>query len=83
MSSIQLTSPTRPLLLPLWQLAVATIGPLFVVLFIWRVSGVPLLEKAAKKRWGDDPAFQAYVARTRLLAPLPKLGGFLTGYEEF
>ena len=46
-----------------------------------QVSGVPLLEKAAKKRWGDSPAYQAYLKRTRLLLPLPKL--FDDGFQEF
>ena len=36
-----------------------------------QVSGVPMLERIAKRRWGDDPAYHAYVARTRCLLPLP------------
>lgn len=41
----------------------------FVLLFI---SGVPLLEKSADKRWGKRTAYQDYKKRTRLLIPLPK-----------
>lgn len=48
------------------------ISPVFVFVLLTRVSGVPLLEKAAQERWGDDPAYRAYVARTRVLVPLPR-----------
>ena len=54
--------------------AAACVSPLFVSLLLQRVSGVPLLEQAAEKRWGGEPAFQAYKARTRRLLPLPQLG---------
>ena len=47
-------------------------GPLFVALLLLRVSGIPLQEAQARERWGDDAAFKAYVARTRLLVPVPK-----------
>lgn len=47
-------------------------GPLFVMLLLLKVSGIPLQEEQARARWGDDAAYKAYVARTRLLVPLPK-----------
>ena len=50
---------------------VALISPVFVYLLITRVSGVPMLEKRGMDRWGDDPAYQAYVERTSELVPLP------------
>lgn len=53
-----------------WQYA-ALISPVFITLLITRVSGVPLLEARAEKRWGDDPAYQAYKARTPRLIPRP------------
>jgi steroid 5-alpha reductase family enzyme len=43
------------------------------MLLLRYVSGVPLLERMAEQRWGSDPAFQAYKARTNLLVPLPPL----------
>lgn len=46
-------------------------SPLFVALLLTRVSGINLLDGIAKKRWGDDPAWQAYVARTPVLFPRP------------
>jgi len=53
-----------------WQY-VALISPVFITLLITRVSGVPMLEARAKKRWGDDPAYQAYRKNTSRLIPRP------------
>jgi steroid 5-alpha reductase family enzyme len=47
------------------------ISPLFVFLLLTRVSGIPLLERKAKRRWGNDPAWQAYQANTPVLMPRP------------
>ena len=55
-------------------LAAACLGPAFVTFLLTKVSGVPLLERAARKRWGGDSAYAAYRERTRLLLPLPRLG---------
>ena len=46
-------------------------SPVFVTLLLTKVSGINLLDAIAKKRWGDDPAWQAYVARTPVLFPRP------------
>ncbi|MEM7219639.1 MAG: DUF1295 domain-containing protein [Pseudomonadota bacterium] len=53
-----------------WQLA-ALISPLFVYVLLRHVSGVPLLESRAKKRWGGDPAYEEYVAHTPVLLLSP------------
>ena len=50
---------------------VTLISPVFVWFLLTRVSGVPLLERRAKARWGDDPAWQDYQARTPVLWPRP------------
>ncbi|MEE2526510.1 DUF1295 domain-containing protein [Hyphobacterium sp. HN65] len=50
---------------------VVLISPVFVMLLLTRVSGVPLLEKAAEQKWGSDPDFQAYRDRTPVLFPKP------------
>lgn len=53
---------------------VTMISPVFVFILLNYISGVPLLESRGKKRWGDDPAYQAYKARTPVLVPrMPKL----------
>lgn len=46
-----------------WQL-VTMISPLFVYLLLTRVSGIPMLEDMARKKWGSDPEFLAYTERT-------------------
>ena len=45
-------------------------SPAFVAALLLCVSGVPLQERQAQQRWGADPAFQAWRARTWLLFPL-------------
>ena len=49
---------------------VALISPVFVFILLTKISGVPLLEPIAQSRWGDDPEYQAYRERTRMLLPL-------------
>jgi steroid 5-alpha reductase family enzyme len=51
-----------------WQW-VALISPVFVALLITRVSGVPLLEKKADKKWGGQEDYEAYKKRTPVLVP--------------
>jgi steroid 5-alpha reductase family enzyme len=53
-----------------WQW-VTLISPVFVFLLLTRVSGVPLLEKSADERWGGEPEYEAYKARTSVLALRP------------
>ena len=51
-----------------WQW-VALISPIFVTLLITRVSGVPLLEKKADKKWGGQEDYESYKKRTPVLIP--------------
>ena len=53
-----------------WQY-VTLISPVFVFLLLTRVSGVKQLTAKGKQRWGDDPAYQQYMADTSMLVPLP------------
>ena len=53
-----------------WQW-VAMISPIFVFLLLTRVSGVPMLEKKADKKWGGQDDYEAYKAGTPVLVPLP------------
>jgi steroid 5-alpha reductase family enzyme len=53
-----------------WQY-VTLISPVFVYLLLTRISGIPPLESRAEERWGDDPEFRAYKARTPVLFPRP------------
>ena len=49
-----------------WVVLISTV---FVWLLLTRVSGVPLLEARAAARFGDDPAYGAYVKHTPVLVP--------------
>ena len=51
-----------------WQW-VALISPVFVTLLLTRVSGIPLLEKKADKKWGGQADYEAYKKRTPVLIP--------------
>ncbi len=50
---------------------VMLISPVFVIVLLTRISGIPLLEARGAKRWGDDPDYRAYVERTSVLVPRP------------
>lgn len=51
-----------------WQW-VAVLSPLFVILLLTRVSGIPLLEARAEKKWGDRADYIAYRESTPSLIP--------------
>jgi steroid 5-alpha reductase family enzyme len=51
-----------------WQW-VALISPIFVTLLLTRVSGVPLLEKKADKKWGGQEDYETYKKNTPVLIP--------------
>jgi len=53
-----------------WQW-VTLISPLFVALLLLRVSGIPILEKAAEEKWGGQLDYESYKYRTSLLVPRP------------
>lgn len=51
-----------------WQW-IALLSPLFVILLLTRVSGIPLLEARAEKKWGDRADYIAYREQTPVLIP--------------
>ena len=53
-----------------WQWA-TLISPIFVTFLLTKVSGIPMLDYNAKKRWGNDKDYQEYRARTPMLIPRP------------
>jgi steroid 5-alpha reductase family enzyme len=57
-----------------WQLA-TLISPFFVTLLLTQVSGIPILEKKADKRWGGQEDYEAYKERTPVLIPRPPSEG--------
>lgn len=59
-SSEALNYPTRYL---------AVISPLFIISMLLFVSGIPLLEKSADKKWGTNAEYKKYKKRTATLIP--------------
>ncbi len=53
-----------------WQIA-TLLAPMLIGLQLTQVSGVPLLDARARKRWGNDPDYRRYRQRTPMLLPLP------------
>jgi steroid 5-alpha reductase family enzyme len=53
-----------------WQW-VTLISPVFIIILLTRISGVPLLEKRADEKWGGQPEYEAYKAGTSVLIPMP------------
>ncbi len=51
-----------------WRL-IGLLSPAFVYVLLVYGSGIPLLEKAAENKWGDQPEYQAYKARSGRLLP--------------
>jgi steroid 5-alpha reductase family enzyme len=53
-----------------WQW-VTMVSPLFVIVLLTQISGIPVLEKQAEERWGDREAYRRYKQSTPLLIPRP------------
>jgi steroid 5-alpha reductase family enzyme len=53
-----------------WQM-ITLISPLFVYLLLTKVSGIPLLDRAAVQKWGSDADYLAYTKATPKLMLLP------------
>lgn len=51
-----------------WQW-VALVSPVFVTVLLTRVSGIPLLEQKADKKWGGQPDYEDYKKKTPVLIP--------------
>jgi steroid 5-alpha reductase family enzyme len=51
------------------------LGPVFITLLLLFVSGIPLLEKEADRKWGDRTDYREYKTRTSILVPLPNKKG--------
>jgi steroid 5-alpha reductase family enzyme len=47
------------------------LGPLYIAGLMIFVSGIPILERTADKRWGSKVGYQEYKRRTSVLIPLP------------
>lgn len=50
---------------------IVLISPVFVTLLLTRISGIPMLERKADERWGDEDEYQRYKESTPVLIPSP------------
>ncbi len=57
--------------LPTADAIIGLVSPLFITILLLFVSGIPILEKSADKRWGKQVEYQAYKKRTSILIPWP------------
>jgi len=57
-----------------WQY-VTLVSPVFVTILLTRISGIPLLEEAADKKWGGHTEYEDYKRRTSKLVLLPPKAG--------
>jgi steroid 5-alpha reductase family enzyme len=53
-----------------WQW-VTLISPIFIIILLTRISGVPMLEVRADEKWGGQTDYEDYKARTSVLIPRP------------
>jgi steroid 5-alpha reductase family enzyme len=53
-----------------WQW-ITLISPIFVVLLLTRVSGIPMLERRSDEKWGGQDSYEAYKRRTSILVLWP------------
>jgi len=53
-----------------WQW-LTLISPIFVIILLTRISGVPMLEARAKEKWGGQDEYEDYKARTSSLILKP------------
>jgi steroid 5-alpha reductase family enzyme len=51
------------------------LGPVFITLLLLFVSGIPLLEREADRKWGERDDYREYKRRTSILVPLPRRKG--------
>lgn len=58
--------------LPLSLAIIAAVGPIYLILLIYFVSGVAILEKVADQKWGNQPAYREYKANSNVLVPIPR-----------
>jgi steroid 5-alpha reductase family enzyme len=45
------------------------VSPAFTMLLLLKVSGVPMVEEAGKRKWGSDPEYIHYITNTSCVVP--------------
>ena len=52
-----------------WLSLISLIGPLTIILILYRISGLPMIENYQNKVYKNDPIYQKYVQNTPCLIP--------------
>ena len=56
-----------------FQKIIGLVSPLFIIILLLFVTGLPMLEKYADKKWGKQKNYQEYKKKTSILIPwIPK-----------
>lgn len=59
--------------LTMLQEIIALVSPLFIIILLLFVTGLPMLEKYSNKKWGKQKDYQEYKRKTSILIPwIPK-----------
>ena len=53
-----------------WQW-VALISPIFIIILLTKISGIPMLESRADEKWGGQEDYEIYKEKTPVLIPMP------------
>jgi steroid 5-alpha reductase family enzyme len=53
-----------------WQW-VTMISPIFITVLLTKITGIPMLEKRAAEKWGEQKDYEIYKANTSILIPRP------------
>ena len=53
-----------------WQW-LTLISPIFIILLLTKISGIPMLEARSDEKWGGQDDYEAYKANTSVLIPKP------------
>jgi steroid 5-alpha reductase family enzyme len=53
-----------------WQW-LTLISPVYIIIQLTLISGIPMLEKRGDQKWGGQPDYEAYKANTPVLIPRP------------
>lgn len=51
------------------EILIGFVSPIFIIVLLLFVSGIPLLEKSSDKKWGDRKDYQDYKKRVGVLLP--------------
>lgn len=55
--------------LPLLPAIIGLVSPAFIIILLLFISGIPILEKSADERWGNDLKYKIYKKQTSVLIP--------------